>query len=67
MKKNIDLSIEMNSDGFFTVQVIEPESGEFNTIQNYFSPNEHPEFDREIGGEIYSWLSLWFDELGLDD
>ena len=25
--------------------------------------DEHPEFDKNIGDEIYSWLSLWADEL----
>lgn len=42
---------------------IKPESGECSQIDAPLSFDEHPEFDKNIGDEIYSWLSLWADEL----
>ncbi len=62
MEKHLELTIEMDGD-HFVVGIYEPESGEYAAVENNFSPDEHPEFDGEIGREIYSWLSLWFDEL----
>ena len=32
-----------------------------------YSPDEHPEFDERFGQEIYSWISLWMDELEDND
>ena len=62
MIKKLNLEIEMDGDHFI-VGITEPESGEYSAIENNFSPDEHPEFDGEIGREIYSWLSIWFDEI----
>ena len=62
MIKKLNLEIEMDGD-HFVVGITEPESGEYSAIENNFSPDEHPEFDGEIGREIYSWLSIWFDEI----
>lgn len=32
-------------------------------MQFTYSPNEHPQFDEAIGTEIYSWISLWMDQI----
>ena len=62
MQKILELTIRLNGDNF-EVDVNEPESGEIAQMQHPFSPDEHPEFDKSIGNEIYSWLSLWADEM----
>ena len=57
----LELTIRLNEDDF-EVDVYEPESGEIEELQHPFMPDEHPDFDKAIGDEIYSWLSLWYDE-----
>lgn len=61
MRRELELTIRLNEDDF-AVDVYEPESGETSWMRFPFSPDEHPEFDRWIGEEIYSWISLWADE-----
>lgn len=60
-KKNLNVDIELYEDNFY-ITITEPESGE---KQNYhfgsnFSINE---FVIKIGAEIWSWISLWKDEM----
>ncbi len=64
--KMIEKSLSLNvivQDGEITVHIYEPESGEVSTVSGNFSPDEHPEFDTDLGAEIYSWLCLWADEM----
>ena len=61
MERHLELTIRMESD-HIEVDVYEPESGEVSQIEAPLSFDEHPEFDANIGNEIYSWLSLWTDE-----
>lgn len=61
MQRTLELTIRLNDDDF-EVDVCDPESGEVAQMQFPYSPDEHPEFDQQIGEEIYSWLSLWADE-----
>lgn len=62
MNRTLELTIKLYGDSF-DVEVYEPETGEFTPLRdNPYSPDEHPEFDRDIGREIYSWVSLWKDE-----
>ena len=61
MSRVLELTIHLNGDNF-EVDVYEPESGEVAQIQYPYSPDEHPEFDKAIGDEIYSWISLWAEE-----
>ena len=61
MERMLELTIRVNDDDF-EVEVYEPESGEFVRLQHPYAPDEHPEFDKAIGNEIYSWISLWKDE-----
>lgn len=44
------------------VDVYDVESGEVKQIDLPFSPDEHSEFDKQLGDEIYSWLSLMAEE-----
>ncbi len=60
--RHLDLDIRIN-DGDFEIDVYEPESGECIQMQHPLSFDEHPEFDKAIGNEIYSWLSLWAEEM----
>ena len=61
MEKNLELTIRMEND-HIEIDVYEPESGECSQIEAPLSFDEHPDFDKTIGDEIYSWLSLWADE-----
>lgn len=60
MQKLLEVTIRLNEDDF-EVDVYEPETGEISQFQFPHSPDEHPEFDRAIGADIYSWVSLWRD------
>jgi len=61
MQRTLELTIRINEDSF-EADVYEPESGEIVQMQHPYSPDEHPEFDKAIGDEIYSWVSLWAEE-----
>lgn len=61
MQRTLELTIRINEDSF-EVDAYEPESGEIVQMQHPYSPDEHPEFDKAIGDEIYSWVSLWAEE-----
>lgn len=64
MERTLNLTIyldDYNKD--VTVDFQEPESGESSRIVTPFSPDEHPEFNERIGNEIYSWITLWADEM----
>lgn len=61
MQRTLELTIRLNDDDF-EVDVYEPESGEIKQMQSPYSPDEHPEFDKTIGDELYSWISMWMDE-----
>lgn len=52
-----------NMEENIKIEVCEPESGECTKMQFTYSPNEHPQFDEAIGTEIYSWISLWMDQI----
>lgn len=59
MQKMLELTIRVDNDDEFEVDVYEPETGEISQLQFPFSPDEHPDFDKTIGDEIYNWLSMW--------
>lgn len=62
MKQRIlDLTLRVG-DERIEVDVYDNESGEIKQIDLPFSPDEHPEFDKQLGDEIYSWLSLMEEE-----
>ena len=62
IEKNLDLTISLDEENV-SIDICEPESGERTVIEAPLSFDEHPEFSEAIGNEIYSWLSLWSDEL----
>ena len=61
INRTLELTIRLNEDTF-EVDVYEPESREVAQFQHPYSPDEHPEFDKDIGDKIYSWISLWAEE-----
>lgn len=61
MQRILELTVRVNEDDF-EIDFYEPESGECTQMHFPFSPDEHPEFDKKLGNEIYSWLSIWFDQ-----
>lgn len=61
MKRALDLTIHLDGNDL-EIEIYEPESGETAHMRHPYSPDEHPEFDANIGNEIYSWISLWKDE-----
>ncbi len=61
MSRTLELTIRFDGDTI-EVDVYEPESGEIAQLQHPYSPDEHPEFDKAIGDELYSWLNLWAEE-----
>ena len=59
MRKTLELTIESDPEtGFGSVIIYEPESGYNRCFDFPVSPDEHPEFDRTIGEEIYSWIQM---------
>lgn len=62
LERTLELTITLDEENV-TLDVYEPESGECTSLNAPLSFDEHPEFNEAIGNEIYSWLSLWSDEL----
>lgn len=60
-QRNLELTIRVNDDDF-EIDIYEPDTGMITRLQHPFSFDEHPEFDKAIGAEIYEWLGLWYDE-----
>lgn len=56
---SIDLWIE---DDNAMVEIVEGETGDHVGIVVPFSPFEHPEFNEQVGNELYSWLEMLAEE-----
>lgn len=67
IEKNLNLSLIALGKDDISIRIYEPESGEESFVQCQYSPDEHPEFNEDIGNELYSWLSLWLGELDEED
>lgn len=67
MERNLNIRLILNEDGSIRAEVQDNESGLHATIENNYSPDEHPEFDADIGEELYSWLALMADEMKLEN
>ncbi|MGN9098055.1 hypothetical protein [Flintibacter porci] len=61
VERRLELTFRIDEE-HVEVDVYEPESGEVAQFEAPFSGDEHPEFDQQLGEEIYSWLSLWAEE-----
>jgi len=64
MNKTLDLMITIDEDlSNISVEVYDPESSIRNSVVKPFSPDEHPEFDSEIGTLLYEWATLIADQI----
>ena len=64
MTRTLTINITLDDfDKTIVADVSEPESGENSRIVAPLSPDEHTEFNERIGNEIYSWITLWADEM----
>lgn len=61
MQRNLELTFRMDKERV-EVDVYEPESGEVSQFEFPLSVDEHQEFDKKIGDDIYSWLALWMED-----
>ena len=63
----LELTVRINEQrgevGEVEVDVYEPETGECATFPVAFSPDCHPEFDEKLGQEIYSWITIWGEQI----
>ena len=55
----VDLWVE---DGNAVAEFLEGETGEVLSVVIPYSPDEHPEFNEQVGNELYSWLEMLMDE-----
>lgn len=58
LTKRLELTFYM-ADDYVLTEVYEHESDE----KTYINAPYSPEFDEKLCMEIYSWLSLWMDEM----
>lgn len=63
IEKNLQLTLRLNENGWFDVDVYEPESESSFQLNHPYCPDKHPEFNEYIGDEIYSWLNIMVDDL----
>lgn len=68
LERSLDLTIRLktNEEGEVSqieIDTLEPESGTPATFTFPYSVEEHPEFDEVMGRELYSWISLWAEQL----
>ena len=64
MKRDLILHIEVNSAGDYKVVSDEPESGTTFLVDagNIFRQDDG-KFNKKIGDEVMSWITMWSDEL----
>ena len=66
LTKRLELTFHIMKDSVLT-EVLEPESNTGMCFHVPYSPDEHPEFDEQLCMEIYSWFSMWIDEMEDDN
>ena len=62
VQRNLNLTIDLRENGF-EVTIHEPESGETN---QFTLPYNREEIGWGIQDELFSWISLWAEEEGID-
>ena len=60
-KRSFTLDLECDENEI-TVTITDNETCEKKIIKEPYSPDEHLDFDTELGNEIYSWAELMMDE-----
>lgn len=57
MKRSLSMEVDV-VDGKVVVEILDNETGILSRIEQPYSPDEHRDFDYDIGEEIYSWLEI---------
>lgn len=60
IERNLDLKIRCDGETV-EVEIFEPVTGLTSRVSNGYSIDEHPEFNADLGDEIYSWVKVWMD------
>lgn len=63
IEKTLQLTLRLNENGWFDVDIYELESGSSFQLNYPYCPDEHPEFNEDIGDEVYSWLGIMVEDL----
>ena len=63
IEKTLQLTLRLNENGWFDVDIYELESGSSFQLNHPYCPDEHPEFNEDIGDEVYSWLGIMVEDL----
>ena len=62
MQKELNITIKCDGETV-TAEILEPESGDFTTIEEPYAPDEHnPGWCERVSSEIYSWIELEMEE-----
>lgn len=61
IKRTMTLELECDG-GEISATIHDNESGLTKTVRHPYSPDEHREFDVELGNEVYSWAEIMMDE-----
>ncbi len=64
MKRTLNLNLEIDKEGNYKVVSSEPESGNnYLVIAGNIYRQDDDDFNRKVGQEVMSWLTMWADEL----
>ena len=61
MERTLTVTLRIE-DGNAVAEFLESETGESLTVAVPYSPDEHPEFNEQVGNELYSWLTMLAEE-----
>lgn len=62
MQKELDITIKCDGKTI-TAEILEPESGDFTTIEEPYAPGgRNPGWRERVSNEIYSWVELGMEE-----
>jgi len=64
MERTLNLNLEIDKEGNYKVVSSEPESGNnYMVVAGNIYHQDDDDFNRKVGQEVMSWLTMWADEL----
>ena len=64
MERTLNLNLEIDKEGNYKVVSSEPESGNnYLIVAGNIYRQDDDDFNRKVGQEVMSWLTMWADEL----
>lgn len=64
MERTLNLNLEIDKEGNYKVVSSEPESGNnYLIVAGNIYRQDDDGFNRKVGQEVMSWLTMWADEL----